>query len=165
MVLELAASRLIARYLGSSLYTWTAVIGIVLAGITIGNFLGGRVADKFQAAKSLGAIFILCSICCVSVIQLNRIAGTTIVLEQYSLVVRIFSHIAIVFLVPSVLLGTISPVIAKMALDKGHKPGNTIGDIYAWGAFGSIAGTFVTGYYLLDTLGSIAIVKSVAGVL
>jgi len=100
MVLELVVSRLIARYLGSSLYTWTAVIGIVLAGITIGHFLVGRLADKFQAAKSLPTIFILCSICCVSVIQLNRIAGTTIGLEQYSLVVRIFSHIAIVFLVP-----------------------------------------------------------------
>ena len=46
MVLELVASRLIARYLGSSLYTWTAVIGVVLAGITVGNYVGGRLADR-----------------------------------------------------------------------------------------------------------------------
>lgn len=165
MVLELVASRLIARYLGSSLYTWTAVIGIVLAGITVGNFLGGRLADRFSPGKILGIIFILCSISSASVIELNRIAGTMAGLEQYSLPIRIFSHIAIAFLLPSVLLGTISPLIAKMALDKGHKTGNTIGDIYAWGAFGSIVGTFVTGYFLLNTLGAIAIIRTVAGVL
>jgi len=165
MVLELVASRLIARYLGSSLYTWTAVIGIVLAGITIGNFVGGKLADRFQAAKILGIIFILCSISCVSIVRLNSIAGAMTALEQFRLPVRIFSHIAIVFLVPSILLGTISPLVAKMALDRGHKPGNTIGDIYACGAAGSIAGTFVAGYYLLGVLGSIAIVRVVAGVL
>ncbi|MHC4542267.1 MAG: fused MFS/spermidine synthase, partial [Planctomycetota bacterium] len=51
MVLELVAARLIARHLGSSLYTWTAVIGVVLAGITIGNYLGGRVADRFRPRR------------------------------------------------------------------------------------------------------------------
>ncbi|MFA5251569.1 MAG: fused MFS/spermidine synthase, partial [Phycisphaerae bacterium] len=51
MVLELVAGRLIARHLGSSLYTWTSVIGVVLAGITIGNYLGGRIADRFEARK------------------------------------------------------------------------------------------------------------------
>ena len=50
MILELVASRLIARHLGSSLYTWTAVIGVVLAGITIGKYLGGRIADRFRPA-------------------------------------------------------------------------------------------------------------------
>jgi spermidine synthase/predicted MFS family arabinose efflux permease len=165
MVLELVASRLIARYLGSSLYTWTAVIGVVLAGITIGNYAGGRLADRFQAARVLGLIFVLCSISCVCITWLNDFAGTMAVLFPLTLPVRIFSHIAIVFLVPSVLLGTISPLVAKMALDKGHQPGNTIGDIYACGAAGSIAGTFVAGYYLIGILGSIAIVRVVAGVL
>ena len=46
MVVELVAGRLIARYVGSSLYTWTSVIGIVLAGIAAGNYIGGRLADR-----------------------------------------------------------------------------------------------------------------------
>jgi hypothetical protein len=57
MVLELVAARLIARYLGSSLYTWTAVIGVVLGGITLGNYLGGRVADSYPARRSLAGLF------------------------------------------------------------------------------------------------------------
>src|SRR5262245_19223375 len=46
MVLELTASRLIANYVGQSLYTWTSVIGVVLAGISMGNYLGGWLADN-----------------------------------------------------------------------------------------------------------------------
>ena len=50
MTVELVASRLIARYLGSSLYTWTGVMGVILAGMSLGNYLGGRMADS---AKNL----------------------------------------------------------------------------------------------------------------
>jgi predicted MFS family arabinose efflux permease len=75
MVLELVASRLIARHLGSSLYTWTAVIGVILAGITIGNYLGGRIADKSSARKSIAVLFAVCSMACVVTIILNNIVG------------------------------------------------------------------------------------------
>jgi tetratricopeptide (TPR) repeat protein len=165
MILELVASRLIARHLGSSLYTWTAVIGVVLAGITIGNYLGGRIADKFTARKALSVIFILSSVACVAVVILNNLVGEWLWLWQLSWPVRIFSHVALVFLMPSLLLGTISPVVAKMALDRGLSTGRTVGDIYAWGAAGSILGTFAAGFYLIPTMGTIAIIWSVGGVL
>jgi tetratricopeptide (TPR) repeat protein/MFS family permease len=165
MVLELVASRLIARHLGSSLYTWTAVIGVVLAGITIGNYLGGRIADRFEARKALAVQFVLSSAACVLTVILNNIVGDWILLWHLSWPIRVFSHVSIVFLVPSILLGTISPVVAKMALDKGMATGRTVGDIYAWGAAGSIAGTFAAGYYLIATMGTIAIIWTVGGVL
>ncbi|MBU2458529.1 MAG: fused MFS/spermidine synthase, partial [Planctomycetes bacterium] len=158
MILELVASRLIARHLGSSLYTWTAVIGIVLAGITIGNYLGGRIADKFKARKALSTIFILSSAACVAVVILNNLVGEWLWLWKLSWPVRVFSHVALVFLGPSLLLGTISPVVAKMALDRGLSTGRTVGDIYAWGAAGSIFGTFAAGFYLIPAMGTIAII-------
>ena len=65
MALELVAARLIARDLGSSLYTWTSVIGIVLAGITLGNYLGGRIADSYNARKTLAVLFTIASVMCV----------------------------------------------------------------------------------------------------
>jgi len=46
MIIELVAGRIIAPYVGVSLYTWTSVIGVVLAGISLGNFLGGEIADR-----------------------------------------------------------------------------------------------------------------------
>ncbi|MFP6769889.1 MAG: fused MFS/spermidine synthase, partial [Planctomycetaceae bacterium] len=61
MVLELTASRLLAHHIGQSLYTWTGVIGVVLAGITIGNYIGGALADKFGHFVLLAILFLLAS--------------------------------------------------------------------------------------------------------
>jgi tetratricopeptide (TPR) repeat protein len=165
MVLELVASRLIARNLGSSLYTWTAVIGVILAGITVGNYLGGRIADNPSTRKSIAAIFAACSVTCVVTVILNNIVGRWIWLWYFSWPLHVFIHVSIVFLLPSTLLGTISPVVAKMALDRGLPTGRTIGDIYAWGAAGSIAGTFAAGYYLIAAMGTIAIIWAIGTVL
>ncbi len=165
MVLELVAGRLISRYLGSSLYTWTSVIGVVLAGISLGNYLGGRIADRFNAAKALAVLFSICSAACVLVVALNNIVGGWVWLWQFGWSVRIFSHVCIVFLLPSTLLGAISPVVAKMALEQGLPPGRTIGNIYAWSAAGSIAGTFLAGFYLIAAMGTIAIIWTIGAML
>ncbi len=166
MVLELVAARLIAKYLGSSLYTWTSVIGVVLAGITIGNYLGGHIADRFDARKALAVLFLISSAACVLTVIFNNLVGGIIWLWHLSWPFRVFGHVFLVFLIPSILLGTISPAVAKMALDKGLPTGRTVGDIYAWGAAGSIAGTFATGYYLIAAMGTVTIIWAVgAGLL
>lgn len=114
MVFELVAGRLIARYLGSSLYTWTSVIGVILTGITVGNYLGGRIADRFRAPKTLAIFFGLSSAACVGIVVLNNPVGERVQFWHVSWPVRVFSYVSLVFLIPSALLGTISPVVAKM---------------------------------------------------
>jgi MFS family permease len=165
MVLELVAGRLIARYLGSSLYTWTSVIGVVLAGISIGNYIGGRFADRFRPANTLVILFTLCAAACLVTIAANNLIGNLTWPRQFNWPARILLHVTAVFLLPSALLGTISPVVAKMALEKGLPTGRTVGDIYACGAAGSILGTFATGYYLIAMMGTVSIVYSVAAVM
>lgn len=165
MVLELVAGRLVARHLGSSLYTWTSVIGVVLAGITIGNYMGGRIADRFPARKTLAVLFGISSAACVGTVILNNLVGEMVLLWYFKWPIRVFCHVFLIFLVPSTLLGTISPVVAKMALDQGLPRGRTVGDIYAWGAAGSIVGTFLTGFYLIAAMGTIAIIWAVGGAL
>ncbi|MHC4295487.1 MAG: fused MFS/spermidine synthase, partial [Planctomycetota bacterium] len=165
MVLELVAGRLIARHLGASLYTWTSVIGVVLTGITIGNYVGGRIADRFAARKALAVLFGISSAACVVTVVLNNLVGEWTFLWRLWLPARIFSHVCLVFLLPSTLLGTISPVVAKMALDRGLPTGRTVGDIYACGAAGSIVGTFLAGFYLIAAFGTVAIIWVVGAVL
>ena len=165
MVVEIVAGRLIARFLGVSLYTWTSVIGVVLAGITVGNYIGGRLADRFHPPKALQSIFILGSLFCVLIPTMNNIAGNFPVLIRLPWPARISIHVSFIFFLPSCFLGMISPIVAKFALDQGLKTGGTIGNIYAWGAAGSIAGTFVTGFFLIAYIGSNAIVWTIAGVL
>jgi len=57
LVIEIIAGRIMAPYIGVSLYTWTSVIGVVLAGMSVGNFVGGVVADRFASRRTLGLIF------------------------------------------------------------------------------------------------------------
>ncbi len=165
MTLELVASRLVARDLGSSLYTWTAIIGVVLAGIALGNYLGGRIADRHHPRRALAVLFGLSSAACVGIVVLNNLVGEWTWLWRLSWPAHVFTHVSLVFLIPSTLLGTVGPVVAKMALDQGLATGRTIGNIYAWGAAGSIAGTFLAGFFLIATFGSALIVWSIGAVM
>ncbi len=59
MILELVSSRLVAPHVGQSLTVWTSVIGIILAGICLGNVLGGRLADRVEPRRAVGPLFAL----------------------------------------------------------------------------------------------------------
>lgn len=167
MVLELVAGRLTARYLGSSLYTWTTIIGVVLAGISVGNYVGGRMADRWRPERTLGWLFLAGSIACLGSLLANNVvarsAGGTEPAWEMSYPARVVISTVVVFLLPAVLLGMVSPVTAKMAIVRGKAVGASVGSIYAWGAVGSIVGTFATGFWLIAALGARGVVIAVAG--
>jgi predicted membrane-bound spermidine synthase/Flp pilus assembly protein TadD len=163
MTVELVASRLIARYLGSSLYTWTGVLGVILAGMSLGNYIGGRMADSARnLTKRIAAMFFAGAAACLSILWLNAWAGSAVFLMGLSWPVRILLHMAWAFLLPATVLGTISPMVAKLAIERSAQTGRAIGTLYAWNAVGSIAGTFLTGFYLTAWMGSVRIVVSMA---
>ena len=58
LVIEIVAARILAPSIGVSLFTWTSIIGIVLAGISVGNYLGGRLADTRGSKTMLGIILL-----------------------------------------------------------------------------------------------------------
>lgn len=53
MILELIASQLLSPYFGNSNLVWTSIIGIILLSNSIGNFIGGKIADKDCSKKNL----------------------------------------------------------------------------------------------------------------
>ena len=165
MVLELTASRLIAKHVGSSLYTWTSVIGVVLAGITVGNFIGGWMADRLNREKILGRLFLLASVASLSVLWLDQIAAGRSRPDDVGWPAWVFLTVAEMFFLPALVLGTISPVVASIALDRSEYTGSTVGNVYAWGALGSIVGTFLTGFWLIDVFGTRMIIGGTAGLL
>ncbi len=165
MTLELTASRLIAKHVGNSLYTWTSVIGVVLAGITVGNWLGGWLADRWNRTRTLAWMFLLASMASASVLWLDQLVADIPRPEGLSWPAWIVCVVGMMFLLPAVLLGTTSPLIASLALERSTHTGATVGNVYAWGAAGSIAGTFLTGFYLVDVWGSRAIIGMTAATL
>lgn len=162
MALELVAGRLIAQYVGNSLYTWTSIIGVVLAGITIGNGLGGKLADRRAPAAYLGWLFLAASFVCFLTLPINHLLGLVPGTERFSWPVRIFTRVFLAFFLPPLLLGMISPGATKIAVERAKALGAAIGSVYAWGAAGSIAGTFATGFFLVEFFGSRSVVLLVA---
>jgi predicted membrane-bound spermidine synthase/Flp pilus assembly protein TadD len=163
MTVELVASRLIARYLGSSLYTWTGVLSVILAGMSIGNYIGGRMADSAKSLpKRISAMCFAGAGACIAILWLNAWAGASTWLMGLSWPLRILLHMAWAFLMPAVVLGTISPMVAKLAIERAAHTGRAIGTLYAWNAVGSIVGTLMTGFYLTAWMGSVRIVVGMA---
>jgi len=152
LVIELVAGRIMAPYVGVSLYTWTSIIGVVLAGISIGAYLGGRIADRYPRSSTLGWLLFLSGLGAFSISPLTNLIGGT----QFhtSLMTRILMITTIIFFVPSCLLGMISPVVVKLTLNNLEKTGNVVGKIYAFSTLGSILGTFATGFFLISWMGT-----------
>jgi len=165
MVVELLAGRVISRFVGQSLYTWTAIIGVVLAGISVGNYAGGILADRWASRRMLTALFLLAAAGCLSVLALNSLAGHWAALQARAWPARILLHVAITFLLPALLLGTIGPVAARMAVAADTRTGRAVGDVYAWGSVGAIAGTFLAGFVLIPAFGVTAIICGASGIL
>jgi len=152
LVIELVAGRMMAPYVGVSLYTWTSIIGVVLAGISIGAYLGGRIADRYPRPSTLGWLLFFSGLGALSISPLTNLAGGAPF--QTSLMVRILLLTTIIFFVPSCLLGMISPVVVKLTLNNLEKTGNVVGKIYAFSTLGSILGTFATGFFLISWMGT-----------
>ena len=163
MILELVAGRIVAPYVGVSLYTWTSVIGVVLAGISLGNYLGGWLADRYASLRLLGTIFVLGGLSSLGILAVDALGRLTP--GDWPIVVEILVLTAALFFVPSLILGAISPIVAKLAVRDLNKTGMTVGKIYAAGTVGSIVGTFATGFVLISWFGTHVIVWGVALVL
>jgi spermidine synthase len=163
MILELVAGRIIAPYVGVSLYTWTSVIGVVLTGISIGNYLGGWLADRAASLRLLGIIFLLGGLSSLGILAVDTVG--LLAPGDWPVVIEILIVTGALFFLPCVILGTISPIVAKLAVRDLRRTGITVGRIYAAGTVGSIVGTFATGFFLIAWFGTHTIVWGVALVL
>ncbi len=164
MILELVAGRLLAPNIGVSLHTWTGIIGVIFAGMSIGNYVGGRLADRFASRRTLGMLFLFAGAGALFVLAASALlAGRNVsALPALPLLVRILIFVSLVFLPPSILLGAITPFVIKLAVRDLGTTGAAVGRIYAAAALGSILGTFATGYVLVFYLGVRTIVLLVA---
>jgi spermidine synthase len=152
LVIEIVAGRILAPYVGVSLYTWTSIIGVVLAGISIGAYLGGWLADRFPRPSTLAWLLLISGVAVLFIAPItNLIAGYKF---PTTLMLRILIVTAITFFIPSCILGMISPVVVKLAVKNLEKMGHAVGKIYAVSTLGSILGTFAAGFFLISWLGT-----------
>src|SRR5262249_6680667 len=130
------------------------------AGITVGNYLGGVLADRRPERSTLGALLLASGAASLVVLLLVALIAPA-PLGGMPLLLRILLLAAGIFFLPSALLGMILPVVVRLSLDDLARAGHTVGKIYACSALGSIFGTFATGYFLVAWFGTRAIILGV----
>jgi spermidine synthase len=151
---EIAASRVLAPYFGNSLFVWGALIGVVLAGLSTGYYVGGSLADRMPTPRLLLGVIGLSALL---VLAIPFVDGW--VLEQvvdWDPGPRLSPLVAAVILfgLPSIVLGSVSPIAVRLTARSLERLGRTAGSLYALSTAGSIAGTFATAFWLIPELGT-----------
>ena len=146
LVLEIAAGRLLAPYVGVSLTTYTGIIGAILAGIALGAWLGGRAADALGAERLMGPCLILGGWAAIASVPIVAVVGGLGLGDGPLAIVTLAS---VAFVLPAVLLSAVAPMIVRASLVDVATSGSVVGRLSAVGTVGAICGTFLTGFVLL----------------
>jgi hypothetical protein len=152
MSLEILSSKIIAPYYGSSLYVWTAVLGITMGGLAVGYFLGGVFSEnKINKASQLmimlaAAAFLMLLLPYTS----HWIMQSTLGIELRA---GIFISCFVFMLPPIVIFGMVSPIIIRMLTTTREKIGLSSGLVYSVSTAGGILFTFLTGFYFISSFG------------
>jgi spermidine synthase len=155
---EFGASRLLGNVFGSSNPVWAAIIGLILIYLTLGYFLGGRLADRSPhpgtmygilawAAFTLGIVPYVAG-------PVLRAAANAVDNLQIGIIAGAFAGVLVLFSIPVTLMGMISPFAIRLSIHDSGSAGNTAGTIYAISTIGSFIGTFLPTLVLIPTIGT-----------
>ena len=155
---EIGAARLLAPYYGSSTIVWANVIGLVLASLSVGYWLGGKVADRNPSPRVLGKIVLAAGV----LIAIVPFAAGPLLdvsvegLDEISAGAAIGSFFAVLLLfAPSVtLLGMVAPFSVRLAIVDVRDAGTVAGRLYALSTVGSLLGTFLSALVLIPAIGT-----------
>lgn len=153
MTFELAGVRIMGPFLGTSVFVWSSLIGIVMGSLSVGYWLGGLISMKYSSYKPLAwALFMA------AVFVFFTAFGGEKVLGRLSQVIRDFRWLSlassiILFGPANLFLGMVLPVAARLKISRVNTSGTSVGNLYALSTAGSIAGTFIPGFLLIPAAG------------
>lgn len=161
MAVELACSRLLAPYFSSSQIVWTIIIGLIMISMSIGNMLGGRLADKHKSLSRLYFYIWIASLWIAAIpfvgkYLISGIIGLLLLFVPGGQFVVAGSALSclIIFALPMALLGMVSPYLVRLGIYDMENSGKIAGKIYAMGTIGSIIGTFIPTFITIPLIGT-----------
>src|SRR5579864_5357096 len=158
LAVELSASRLLAPYFGSSLFVWANLIGLILLYLTVGYYVGGRLADRSPRPGVLYTLTIIAAFLISVIPFLSRpiLLWSLSAFATYSVSVFYGSLVSVIllFAIPMILLGCVSPFAIRLRIAQVGTSGRTSGQLYAISTAGSIVGTFLPVLWLIPNYGT-----------
>jgi spermidine synthase len=155
---EISASRLLAPYFGASTVVWANIIGLTLAYLALGYWLGGRLADRRPEPRALAAILLVAA----AALAVTPFAARPLLrwavegvdsVAVGSVVGSFFAALAL-FAVPVTALGAAAPFLVRLALQSVEEAGRVAGRLYALSTAGSLAGTFLAALVAIPWVGT-----------
>jgi spermidine synthase len=157
---ELAASRLLAPFFGSSTFIWASLIGLTLAFLALGYFLGGRLADRRPEPVVLYAVTAIAAVAIGMIPFVSRplLTGSLEAFRELDAGAFYGSLAGTLLLLapPVTLLGFVSPFAIRLQLSDVASAGKTAGSLYALSTIGSITGSFIPALVLIPLIGTAA---------
>jgi MFS family permease len=159
LVLEILAARLLAPYVGNTLETYTAIIGTILAGIAVGSWYGGKVADRHDPRTLIGPLLIVGGALGFLAIPVIDLFGSGLRGANASTTVTIT---ALAFFLPAAVLSAVTPAVIKLQLASLEETGTVVGRLSGVSTAGAIIGTFLTGFILVAAAPTRVVVRGTA---
>ena len=169
LAVEMAASRLLGNYFGTSNLVWASIIGLILIYLAAGNYLGGRLADRYPSYQvfyrvMMGAAVTI-SLVPIASRPVLRFAADAFDHLLLGVLFGSFSAVVILLLIPVVLLGALSPYAIKLAMRDPKKAGAVAGKIYAISTLGSFLGAFLPVLFFIPLIGTYRTFYAISGLL
>jgi MFS family permease len=171
MVLEIIGARFLAKDFGNSFHVWVSQIGVVLIALALGYYLGGALADRWQRLWFLATLLVPAGLAIFLIPNwaarlIEAIIKRHPTNEDIPLVWQKLDPVlgsAVVFLVPCVVLAMLSPYMIRLSTHSLAQVGRSAGFIIAASTVGSIAGVFVSGFVLIETMDVSGIFRLMGG--
>lgn len=157
LAIEMCGPRLMAPYFGTSQIIWATQIGFTLLYLSLGYFIGGRIADRYPRPQVVCAITATAAAATGLIPLLSRpvldwsVSGMTTV--NASVFLGALISVNLLFAVPTILLGMVSPYAIRLTLDQVGNVGRSAGSLYALSTLGSIIGAFLPVLVLIPAWG------------
>jgi predicted membrane-bound spermidine synthase len=155
---EIAAARLLAPYFGNSTIVWANVIGLVLASLAFGYWLGGRIADRRPQPRLLGSIVLAAGLAVAAIPFVAKPFLDRAVegIDELSVgaAVGSFFGVLLLFAPPVILLGMVAPFAIRLAVTDVSSAGAVAGRLYAVSTVGSLLGTFASALLTIPLIGT-----------
>ena len=166
---ELAASRLLDPWFGDSLIVWACLIGLILLYLSVGYWLGGRLADRSPQLVTLlrltGLGAALVGLIPLAAQPVLRLASGGLADLDAGLLAGSMAAVLVLFAVPVTLLGCTGPFVIRLLLQDVAGGGKVAGQVYALSTAGSILGSFLPVLWLIPVIGTRRTFATLAGVL
>src|SRR5262245_56274104 len=157
LVLEIAGSRVVAPLYGSGLYSWSALISVTLAALSLGYWVGGRAADRRPDPVLFHGGILVAGLLVAAIPWAAR--GVLRLTEPLDPRFGVLLAAALLFFPALAVLGGVTPFAIRLSRPAEGGVGSASGIVFAVSTVGSLLAALATGFVLIPNLG----VRSILG--